>query len=183
MLKNSTSRTSPKSRLIGFEGYIFPPTLNRSATATLLVDSTPGGMMQAVITCLLPQEYCRKLPQFHRTGNRRDIMLSLRHPQHRWDDTRNHNTGGTPKPDNGVQRHPDYSAGGNSQGETENASPFSDTPRIETTPTHGASRGDATLTNTCVTASTDSNEETKGPGHTRHDGPTPGDNHVSRDST
>ena len=29
----------------GFEDYIFPPTLNRSAIATLLVDSTPGGMM------------------------------------------------------------------------------------------------------------------------------------------
>ena len=28
----------------GFEGYIFPPTLNRSAIATLLIDCTPGGM-------------------------------------------------------------------------------------------------------------------------------------------
>ena len=37
----------------GFEDYIFPPTLNRSAIATLLVDSTPGGMMRTVITCLL----------------------------------------------------------------------------------------------------------------------------------
>ena len=29
----------------GLEGYIFQPTLNRSAIATLLVDSTPGGMI------------------------------------------------------------------------------------------------------------------------------------------
>ena len=36
-----------------FEAYIFPPTLNRSAIASLLVDSTPGGMMRAVVTCLL----------------------------------------------------------------------------------------------------------------------------------
>ena len=37
----------------GFEDYIFPPTLNRNAIATLLVDSTPGGMKRAVLTCLL----------------------------------------------------------------------------------------------------------------------------------
>ena len=37
----------------GLEGYGFPPTLNRSAIATLLVDSTPGGMMRAVVSCLL----------------------------------------------------------------------------------------------------------------------------------
>ena len=35
------------------EGYIFPPTLSRSAIATLLVDSTPGGIMRAVLTCRL----------------------------------------------------------------------------------------------------------------------------------
>ena len=29
----------------GLEGYVFPPTLNRSAIATLLVDSTPGEIM------------------------------------------------------------------------------------------------------------------------------------------
>ena len=37
----------------GLKGYVFPPTINRSAIATLLVDSTPGGMMRAVVTCLL----------------------------------------------------------------------------------------------------------------------------------
>ena len=37
----------------GFKDYIFPPTLNWSAIVTLLVDSTPGGMMRAVVTCLL----------------------------------------------------------------------------------------------------------------------------------
>ena len=37
----------------GLGGYGFPPTLNRSAIGTLLVDSTPGGMMRAVVTCLL----------------------------------------------------------------------------------------------------------------------------------
>ena len=37
----------------GLEDYIFPPTLNQSAIANLLVDSTPGGMIRAVITCLL----------------------------------------------------------------------------------------------------------------------------------
>ena len=37
----------------GFEGYIFLPTLNRSAIATLLVDFIPGGMMQAIATCFL----------------------------------------------------------------------------------------------------------------------------------
>ena len=36
----------------GVEDYVFPPTLNRSAIVTLLVDSTPGGMMRAVVTCL-----------------------------------------------------------------------------------------------------------------------------------
>ena len=46
----------------GFEDYIFPPTLNRSAIATLLVDSTPGGIMLAVITCLLATGSLPKTP-------------------------------------------------------------------------------------------------------------------------
>ena len=46
----------------GFEGYIFPPTLNRSAIANLLVDSTPGGMMRAVVTCLLAIGVLPKAP-------------------------------------------------------------------------------------------------------------------------
>ena len=46
----------------GFEGYIFPPTLNRGAIATLLVDSTPGGMMRAVVTCPLATGVLPKAP-------------------------------------------------------------------------------------------------------------------------
>ena len=37
----------------GFEDYTFPSTLNWNAIATLLADSTSGGMMRAVVTCLL----------------------------------------------------------------------------------------------------------------------------------
>ena len=46
----------------GFEDYIFPPTLNRSALVTLLVDSTSGGMMRAVVTCLLATGILPKAP-------------------------------------------------------------------------------------------------------------------------
>ena len=46
----------------GFEGYLFRPTLNRSAIANLLVDSTPGGMMRAVVTCLLATGVLPKAP-------------------------------------------------------------------------------------------------------------------------
>ena len=46
----------------GFEDYIFPPTLNRSAIATLLVDSTPDWMMRAVVTCLLATGILPKAP-------------------------------------------------------------------------------------------------------------------------
>ena len=46
----------------GFEDYIFPTTLNRSDIATLLVDSTPGGMMRAVVTCLLATGTLPKVP-------------------------------------------------------------------------------------------------------------------------
>ena len=45
-----------------FEDYIFPPTLDRGAIAALLVDSTPGGMMRAVISCLLATETLPKTP-------------------------------------------------------------------------------------------------------------------------
>ena len=37
----------------GFEGYIFLSIFSRSAIATLLVDSTPDGMMRAVVSCHL----------------------------------------------------------------------------------------------------------------------------------
>ena len=71
------------------------------------------------------------------------------------------------------------------KGETENASirPFSDTPRVETTPVYGATRRDANPTNTCGTVSTDSNEETERPGHTRPNLPHLRDRHVSRHSS
>ena len=46
----------------GFEDYMFPLTLNRSAIATLLVDSTPGGMMRAVVTYLLAIRTVPKAP-------------------------------------------------------------------------------------------------------------------------
>ena len=77
-------------------------------------------------------------------------MYFLRHPQYRWDDRR-------------IQPRPDHSAGGNSEGETEDPSPSPNTPRVETTPTYDATRSDATP-NTCGITSTDSNEKTKGPG-------------------
>ena len=46
----------------GFEGYLFPHTLNRSAIANFLVVSTPGGMMRAVVTCLLATGVLAKTP-------------------------------------------------------------------------------------------------------------------------
>ena len=46
----------------GSEDYISPLTLNRSAIATFLVDSTPGGMMRAVVTCLLDTGILSKAP-------------------------------------------------------------------------------------------------------------------------
>ena len=45
-----------------FEAYVFPPTLNRSAIASLFVDSTPGRMMRAVITCFLGTDSLTKTP-------------------------------------------------------------------------------------------------------------------------
>ena len=46
----------------GLEDYVFLPTLNRSAIATLLVDSTLSGMMRAVVTCLLITGVLPKAP-------------------------------------------------------------------------------------------------------------------------
>ena len=46
----------------GFEDYTSPPTLNWNAIATLLADSTPGGMMRAVVTCLLSTRILPKAP-------------------------------------------------------------------------------------------------------------------------
>ena len=79
-------------------------------------------------------------------------MCCLRHPQYGWDDRRN-------------QPRPNRSAGGNSERETEDTSPSSNTPRDEITPTYGATRYNANP-NTCSPTSTDLNEQTKGPGHT-----------------
>ena len=95
-------------------------------------------------------------------------MCCLRHPQYRWDDRK-------------ILPRPDRSAGGNSEGETEDPSPSSNTPRVETTPTYGATRSDANP-NTCGTTFTDSNEKTNGPGHTGTYVPHPRDRHVGRDS-
>ena len=60
---------------------------------------------------------------------------------------------------------PTIASGGNSEGETEDISPSSNTPKDEKTPTYGATRNSVNP-NTCGTTSTDSNEETKKPGHT-----------------
>ena len=78
-------------------------------------------------------------------------MCCLRHLQYRWDNRR-------------IQPRPDHSAGGNSEGETEEASPSSNTPRVETASTNGAIRSDANP-NTCDTTTMDPNEKIKGPGH------------------
>ena len=75
-------------------------------------------------------------------------MCCLRHPQYRWYDRR-------------IQPRPNHSAGGNSEEETEDTSPSSNTPREEITPTYGATRNNANP-NTCGTASTDSKRENKG---------------------
>ena len=74
-------------------------------------------------------------------------MCSLRHPQYRWDDRR-------------IQPHPDHSAGGNLEREIEDASPSSNTPKFETTPTYGATRSNTTP-NTCGTAPTNSTMKQK----------------------
>ena len=79
-------------------------------------------------------------------------MCCLRHSQYRWDDRR-------------IQPPPKHSAGGNSEGETEDTSPSSNTPKDEITPTYGATRNNANP-NTWGTTSTDSNEKIKGLGHT-----------------
>ena len=80
------------------------------------------------------------------------IMCCLRHPQYRSNDRR-------------IQPRPNHSVDGNSEGETEGTSPSSKTPRDEITPTYGATKNSANP-NTCGIISTDSNEKTKGPGHT-----------------
>ena len=96
-------------------------------------------------------------------------MCCLQHPQYKWDDRR-------------IQPRPDESAGGYLEGETEDASPSSNTPKVETIPTYGATRSDANP-NTCGTTSTDSNEKTKGSRHTGTYVPHSRDRHVGRDSS
>ena len=58
----------------GLGGYVFPPTLDRNAIGTLLVDSTPGGAMQAVVSYLLVAGAKLKAPQFHRTATEALVM-------------------------------------------------------------------------------------------------------------
>ena len=60
----------------GFEDYIFPPTLNRSAIATLLVDSTPGGMMRAVMTCVLATGSLPKTPTIPPDGKQEGLACA-----------------------------------------------------------------------------------------------------------
>ena len=90
--------------------------------------------MRAVVTRLLATGILLKVPtnplDWEQDG---PIMCYLRHPQNRWDDRR-------------IQPRPDHSAGVNSERETEDASPSSNTPRFETTPTYGITRSDATPT-------------------------------------
>ena len=166
----------------GFEDYILPPTLNRSAIATFLVDSTPGGMMRAVVTCLLATRVLPKAPTILPNWEQEGLSCETFNLR---------NTDGTTD-ENPIQKElqnpttesnlADHSAGGNSEAEKQNISPSSNTPRVETTLTYGATRRYTILTNTCGTASTDSNEQTEGPGHTRPYVPHPRDLHVSRDS-
>ena len=60
----------------GFEDYIFPPTLNRSAIATLFVDSTPGWMMRSVVTCLLATGILPKAPIFPPDWEKEELSCS-----------------------------------------------------------------------------------------------------------
>ena len=46
----------------GLEGYVFPPTLIRSAIATILVDYIPGGMIRAVLISFLAMGVLPKAP-------------------------------------------------------------------------------------------------------------------------
>ena len=56
----------------GFEGYIFALALERSVITTILVDSTPGGIVRAVVNSLRATGILPKAPtQFHRTWNRK----------------------------------------------------------------------------------------------------------------
>ena len=138
----------------GFEGHIFPPTLNRSAITTLLVDSTPGGMMQAAVTCLLATGVLPKSPiipqDWEREGQSYET-LDIRNTDGTAVETLIQEELQNPTAESNLAP---IIAGGNSEGETENASPFSNTPRVETTPTHGATRRGATPNNTCDIAST-----------------------------
>ena len=52
----------------GLEDYIFPLTLDRSVIVTILVDSTPGGMVQAVATSLLTTDGCTTESLINPTG-------------------------------------------------------------------------------------------------------------------
>ena len=153
-----------------FEDYIFPFTLNRSAIATLLVDSTPGGMMRAVVACLRATWILPKAPTIPPDWEQEGLSCAAFDIR----DIR--------RDDRQIQPRPDHSAGGNSEGETEDASSSSNTPRIDTTPTYGATRSNVTP-NICGTTSTDSNKETKRPGHTGAYITHSRDRHIGRDSS
>ena len=61
-MEDQTDYEGTASIATGFEDYIFLLTLDRSAIATVLVDSTPGGMMRAVVICLLATGILPKAP-------------------------------------------------------------------------------------------------------------------------
>ena len=107
--------------------------------------------MRAVVTCLLAPGILPRAPTIPPDWTQEGLSCAA------FDIRSSDGTRDEPRPD--------HSAGGNSKGETEDASPSSNTARVETIPTYSATRSDANP-NTCGTTSTDSNEKTKGPGHT-----------------
>ena len=73
------------------EGYVFPPTLNRSTIATLLVDSTPGGMVRAVVICFLATGVLPKdltcPPDWEQKGLSCEALDNIRKTDRRIDET------------------------------------------------------------------------------------------------
>ena len=88
----------------GFEDYIFPPTLNQSAIATLLPNSTLGGMTRAVATCLLTTGLLPRAPTIPWEEKQEGLSCATF-------DIRN--TDGATR----IQPRLNHSAGGNSEGE------------------------------------------------------------------
>ena len=144
-------------------------------------------MMRAVVTCLLTPGVLPKTPtippDWEQEGLPCKTFDNIRDTD--GEDRRNSDTRRIPEPDNGAQPRPELSADGNSEGERENASirPFLNTPRVEATPAYGSTGRNSTPTNICGIASTDSNKETEGPGHTRPYVPHLSNRHIGRHSS